>query len=371
MSFSEAALGRFRASFPNDPEAVAVSRPKLIASYEGDHRLYDRYLDWWLDQRAAFLNALQRHLAAGLGDSRVPLLFTPWICEQVPLLRDPQSGRNGHPVQITTDDPPWWDALARTQPGAGWWRWALVPTAFGTVVQRNDYGRSLDFREAIGPAPWRHESFHSAPGGDPERYRTNAQVMLTFPMGRLFTVARADLLERYRTAAGLTVVHHFTLNEDSHDRAKPPGNTPFDGQVGYMSVDVDRAGPHVCLMQARAVANGDPRNIGFLCASGFSSGFPAQQRRFNQAFLAVPALPSRVLPNAATDAEVVVREIAAPPHGTYYFVVNTSMQSRPAVTVRLPAVGAVRDLVEQRTPAAGPLRLDLEPGELRSYRVGP
>ena len=46
------------------------------------------------------------------------------------VLRDPASGQNGHPVQIVTDDPEWWDALARNQPDASWFRWALVPTAF-------------------------------------------------------------------------------------------------------------------------------------------------------------------------------------------------------------------------------------------------
>jgi hypothetical protein len=41
------------------------------------------------------------------------------------------------------------------------------------------------------------------------------------------------------------------------------------------------------------------------------------------------------------------------------------------VTVRLPAAGPARDLVSKQLLPAGPLRLDLESGELRSYRVGP
>ena len=119
--------------------------------------------------------------------------------------------------------------------------------------------------------------------------------MLTYPIGRLFTVARADLMDQYRTGAGLTVVRHYTLNEDDHDRAKGPSNLPFDGQVGYTSVDADRAGPFVRLLEARAVAQADPTNLGYLTASGFSTGFPGHMRRFNQAFLSVPALPSTVV----------------------------------------------------------------------------
>ncbi len=231
------------------------------------------------------------------------------------------------------------------------------------------YGYSLAFRETIPRQSWRAEQFHSAPNADPENYRDNRHVMLTFPVGRLCTVARADLMDRYRTASGLTVVRHYTLNEDNHDRTKGTSNLPFDGQVGYVCVDVDRAGPHVRLLEARAVAHGDPRNLGYLCASAFSTGFPEYVRRFNQAFLAVPALPSTIVHEAADDAEVVVREIGTHGHGAYYYVVNTSMRQRRGVTVRLPASGTVRDLVEHRQLPGTTLRLDLYPGELRSYRV--
>jgi len=137
--------------------------------------------------------------------------------------------------------------------------------------------------------------------------------MLTFPIGRLFTVARADLMDRYRTGAGLTVVRHYTLNEDDHDRAKGPSNLPFDGQVGYISVDTDRAGPCVRLLEARAVAQADPTNLGYLCASSFSTGSPGHVRRFNQAFLSVPALPSAILKGASSDRSGGARDPHAAP----------------------------------------------------------
>jgi hypothetical protein len=367
MSFSDATVARFRADRPDDRTAT---RAALIASYEGDRALYDRYVAWWLGRRAAFFAALRDHLARGLGDDRVQVLFTPWTGEAIPMLRDPASGKHGHPVPITTDDPPWWDAFARTQPDSGWWRWALVPKAFDRVVAGNDYALSLDFREPIGPPPAREEHYHSAPNGDPETWRALDHLMLTFPIARLFTVARPDLLDRYRSRAGLTVVRHYTLNEDDHDRTRGPSNVPFDGQVGYASVDVDRAGPYVRLLEARAVASGDPCNLGYLCASSFSTGNPGYVQRFNAAFLAVPALPSTVVKGAASDPEVVVRSIPTARHGTYYYVVNTSMKSKHAVIVKLPAPGAVRDLVEHRDLADATLSLTLDPGELRSYRAG-
>ncbi len=94
-------------------------------------------------------------------------------------------------------------------------------------------------------------------------------------------------------------------------------------------------------------------------------------RAFNQAFLAVPALPSRVVPHAASDPEVVVREILTPHHGTYYLVIHTGMRPTRAVTVRLPARGIARDLVEHHDLPGNTFECRMEPGELRSYRVRP
>ncbi len=370
MSFAESTVARFREASSNDETGRTATRTTLIASYEGDRKLYDRYVAWWLGRRAAFWAALRDYAAGGLNDDEIQLLFTPWTCEQIPMLRDRRSEPHGAPVQITTDDVAWWDAFARQQPSDSWFRWALVPKAYDAVVKEDDYGYSLDFREGIPRKPPRGEHYHSAPNGDPASYRDSRHVMLTLPIGRLFTVARTDLMDRYRSAAGLTVVRHYTLNEDNHDRTKGASNLPFDGQLGYVCVDVDRAGPHVRLLEARAVANGDPRNLAYLCASAFSTGFPEYVRRFNQAFLAVPALPSTVVAGAADDPEVVVREIRTQGHGTYYYVVNTSMRYRRNVTVRLPSRGKVRDLVDHSDRAGPALRLDMHSGELRSYRVG-
>jgi hypothetical protein len=308
-------------------------------------------------------------LANGLGDDSVQILFTPWVGEQIPMLRDPASGSHGHPIQIVSDDPSWWDAFARKQPDSSWWRWSLVPTPFDKVVKDDAYRLSLDFRDSVTPAPGRDEQYHSAPNGDPETYHNRSLVSLTYPIGRLFTVARTDGMERYRTRSGLTVVHHYPLNEDDHDRSKGPSNLPFDGQVGYASVDVERAGPHVCLLEARALAAGDPRNIGSLYASGYSTGFPAQVQQFNAAFISVPALPSTIVVDAARDPDIVVREIRTLHSGTYYYVINTSMQAKRDVAFDLPAKGNVRDLLLSRNVPRPFKDLELDAGEVRSYRI--
>jgi hypothetical protein len=119
------------------------------------------------------------------------------------------------------------------------------------------------------------------------------------------------------------------------------------------------------------VANGDPVNIGYLSGSSFCSGSPGYVRRFHQAFLSVPALPSVRREGVASEPEIVVREIATAKDGTYYYVVNPAMEQRRAVTMRLPKAGRVRDLVSRKDLDTTQLTLDLEPGELRSYRVAP
>jgi hypothetical protein len=306
-------------------------------------------------------------VAAGLSWPGTPLLFTPWPGEPIPLLRDPASGKAGHPVQIVTDDPPWWDAFARTYPDSTWFRWAYVPRSYESVVNENLYAYSLAFRELVSPPPSRSEEFHSAPGADPYRYTNQPGVMLTFPIGRLFTVDRPELLEEYRSGAGLTVIRHFPLNEDNPEDHGQKG--PFGGEVGYTCVDVDRAGALALLQEARAVANGDPVNIGYLCGSGYSTGFPGYVRRFNQAWLAVPALPSVRLKEASTEPEVIVRRVHAGNHGDYFIVVNTSMRSKRQVELRLPVKGRLRDLVEDCEVPGSLFRTSFYSGELRSYHA--
>ena len=83
----------------------------------------------------------------------------------------------------------------------------------------------------------------------------------------------------------------------------------------------------------------------------------------------IPVATAAVFSNAVNDAEVVVREIPAGARGTYYFVVNTSMRPRTRVVIKFPVSGVIRDLVEHQDLPTGSLKLDLYPGELRSYLV--
>jgi hypothetical protein len=243
------------------------------------------------------------------------------------------------------------------------------------VVAKGWWGRALALRKPINDtANWGHaETFHSAPGADPERYLNAPGVMMTYPIGRQFAVAGQEPIGSYRAASGLTVVHHFTLNENDEGWEKLDAQArlsqPFQDMVGYAAVDVDRAGPLALLGEARAVAYGDPRNIAFLCGSSFSTGIPEEMRKFLLAFQAVPALPSTVVKDVASDSATVVREIKTPRHGTYYLVANPTWNTRNGVGIKLRVKGKVTNLVTRANVPSGTFTLDLAPASLHAFLV--
>ncbi|WP_239013978.1 hypothetical protein [Archangium violaceum] len=146
-----------------------------------------------------------------------------------------------------------------------------------------------------------------------------------------------------------------------------------DQLLGYFVTDVEHAGPYTMLAEARAVAHGDPRFIGYLSSASFNRGFPEYVRAFNQAFLALPALKSEVVPSAASNSAVVVRSIKTPANGTYLAVVNTGVRQVDDVAITLPVSGSVRDAVTDAVVPLvnGKLVLSMYPAQLRSFRVGP
>lgn len=360
ISFSDATIARFKADKAGDAQAQTADQKTLIASYEGDKALYRQYIDWWFGKRVQFLTALRDYLRQQLGRNDVQVLFTPWPEETLPVLHE---GLDGH-AGVVTDDSTWWKNYANTIDD-GFYKWHMMPTDFDTVIRENLFETDLKEQHPING---NDEQFHSAPVADPEHYKNVEDVMMTYPIGRLFTVTNPQALEDFRAASGLTVVRHTPLNEDEDPNGSP---SPFDHLVGYIATDTDHAGPNMMLVQARAIAYGDPRNLAYLCASSFSTGFPEIMRRFDQAFLAVPALPSTKLDHASSDPDVVVREIPTPKSGTYYYIVNTSMQSKAGVSVEFLAKGSVTNLVTGEKEAGTTLKLDLDAADLRAYRVGP
>jgi hypothetical protein len=379
MGFAESTLNRFKAENPGDSEIQTTTQDTMIASYESSNpTLYTKYVNWWFEKRKSFLMALRDYLRDEHGVRDAQILLTPYSTEAVPVLQ--KVGQYFSHIGIVVDEDPatFWTPFFNSLPvNSEKYRWQ--PTTYASVVSAtNGFTSLFDYairvqRPINHPSSYFAEVFHSTPVPDPERYTSVDGVSMTYPIGRLFTVADPDLMHDFRSGSGLTVVRHYPLNEDDWDYEAKGYPSPFTGQLGYLSVDCDRAGHHMLLTQARAIAHADPRNLAYLSASSFAPGFPEIMRRFNQAFLAVPALPTTLVTGTAapSDPNVYMRYVTTPGQGTYIYVVNTSWSPVTNVAVNLPETGnTVKDLVTNETLPGKSLTLDLDPAELRSYWVG-
>lgn len=303
--------------------AQPLTRQRLIA----DKDLYEDYIAWWQLRRRAFLTAIRDYLRRPtVAGEEAVLLFTG----------DPsEPGKILHGGGIVTDDParfPGEKTLTPAEVLAGRLNWKGLTATAGTW----------------GGWEWQH----SAPALDPLNYRETPGVMLTMAFSRLYSVADPAAMEAFRTPDGLAMIRHQPLNE----------HVMKDGGIGYFVADFEEAGPYCVLAEARALANGDPRFIGYLTANSMQRGFPGYVRAFNRAFLALPALPSRRLDGAASHPEVVVREIKTPKDGAWYAVINTGMKDAEDVRVRLAAPGLADFFTGLPISAAAPL--SLYPGQV-------
>ncbi|HCE46670.1 MAG TPA: hypothetical protein DET40_24240 [Lentisphaeria bacterium] len=336
VSFSDMALAKYA-----DETKIKVTREEFSA----DKAKLDAYYKWWFEKRHAFIAELAKHLRAnGVGEDAIVLLTTDTS----------EPGRSLPGNVIVTDDVELWKtAMAK-------YKKKCTPVSYEQVVKDNLYGKEI--LTPIGGTWGEWEWQHSTPGADPANFKAKDGTMVSYSFNRLYTVAVPEALDSYRSGDGLAIIRHYTLNEnmmtDKNDKEI----------MGYFCSDLDRAGPYCMLAEARAVANGDPRYIGYLNGNTMARGFPQYVRAFNAAFLALPALPSKVVENAASDPEVVVREIPAGKDGSYLAVVNTGFNPKKDVVINIPKCTKLVDSVTgaELKMADGKLTVSMYPGELRA-----
>ncbi len=327
MGFGDATRERF-AKEANDGKAV--SRADLKA----DKALLARYETWWFGKRRDFLTAMRDYLAQN-GIKQPLVLYTGEAAES-------GSSFASWEPRMVTDDPAFWQPIV-AQPAhlSKDKKTALITV--GDVTKQDLYLESL----LSPPLNWGDWEWHHAnPAPDPKDYKTTPGVLMTHAFNRVYTVSSPKTFEMFRGPSGLALIRHYSLNEnmmfDKADKEK----------LGYFIADIERAGPYCMMGEALAMANGDPTEIGYLSGGNFGRGFPEYVRAFNTAFLSLPALPSRIVPNAAPDAEIVVREIATQGKGTYYALVNTGLKAK-TVTIKLPGAGQLLDAATKKPIAAG------------------
>jgi hypothetical protein len=264
---------------------------------------------------------------------------------------EPGRSING-PHAIVTDDVDKWDEILQLPAYKGKTR----AVSYDDVVRGNKQFEALTSpRGTWGEWEWQH----SDPQSDPHNYRDSEGALLTYSFNRAYTVSSPPGLDAFRTISGLATIMHYPLNEHSMEKS-----------LGYIASDVEYAGPYIMLSEARAMAYGDPRYIGYLAASSFNRGFPEYVRAFNAAFLSLPALPSQVMSNASSDANVVVRSIKTARNGTYLALVNVGLESK-SVSITLPTTGKVVDAATGKALAVtnGKLQLSFYPCELKSVHI--
>ena len=345
MGFGQPTLDRF-AKEANG--GAKITRKNLI----DDKALLAKYETWWFGKRRQFLDAMRAYLIEN-GVSDPEILFTAITSEPGVPFAD---GEN----RFITDDPAFWTPILNSpaQKGDGQPAVAVTPQQ---VADGDLYLKGL----LAAPGTWGGWEWNYAnPQADPQNYKNDAGVLMTHGFNRAYTVASPKTFDAFRNGDRLALVRFYSLNEnmafDKDDKEK----------LGYFVADMEMAGPYCMIAEARAVANGDPTDIGYLSGNNFERGFPEYVRAFNTAFLSLPALPSVVVPNASSDKEIVVRQITTPANGTYYAVVNTGLTAKKAAKIKLPKGGAVLDAATRKAVGNGnTITMDLGPCELQSWWV--
>ncbi len=327
-----------------------------------DNKLLETYVDWWYTKRRDFLAALAGFLRENVNPDAV-VLYTTDASEPGVSLPSAVTGKGKKrhwewKTAVVNDRVERW--RAHLERHGDFFRFVKSVPYDRVVAEDMHLQALLTARTNWGKWAWHH----ACPGNDPRNYKDRAGILLTYSFHRLYSVASPKAFAAFTTPSGLAAVRHYPLNENEMTVDKDP-------LLGYFVADVERAGPYSMICEARAMAYGNPRFLGYLAGNSFNRGFPRYVRRFNAAFLSLPALPGTVAADAASDPRVVVRYIPAKKHGTWVAVVNTGLAAVEDVTVALPAGDAVTDAATG-TPVDAPdntITLSLYPGELRSLRV--
>ena len=348
MGFGQPTLDRF-ATEANG--GAKITRQNLIA----DKALLTKYQTWWFGKRRQFLDAMRAYLVEN-GVENPMVLFTAITSEPGVPFADFDS-------RFITDDPAFWTPILNSPEQKGAKPDAKAPLILtpGQVADQGLYEKAL----LAPPQTWGGwEWNYGNPPSDPQNYKNDAGVLMTHGFNRAYTVASPQTFAEFRGPSRLAAIRFYSLNEnmafDKNDKEK----------LGYFVADMEAAGPYCMLAEARAVANGDPTEFGYLSGNNFERGFPQYARAFNTAFLSLPALPSVVVAGASTDKEIVVRQITTPKNGTFYAVVNTGLAAKTAAKIKLPTGGAVLDAATKKPLGNGnTITVNLGPCELQAWWV--
>ncbi len=348
MGFGDATRERFAKEANGDKK---ITRRNLI----DDKALLAKYESWWFGKRREFLEAMQSYLAQnGVQDPMV--LFTAVTSEPGVNFADFEK-------RFVTDDPAFWNPILKQPIHQGE---AADAKAATVLTPQQVAAEGLYLKGLLAPPTtwggW--EWNYGNPQPDPQNYKNDKGILMTHAINHAYTVESPVTFEAFREENRLAAIRFYSLNENmAFDKNEKP-------KLDYFVADMELAGPYSMLAEVRAVANGDPTEFGYLSGNNFERGFPEYARAFNTAFLSLPALPSQVVTGASSDKEVVVRQINTPKNGTYYAVVNTGVNAKKAVKIKLPKGGAVLNAATRQAVGNGDtITMDFGPCQLQAWWV--
>lgn len=321
--------------------------PFTRAQVQTTKSLYDDYVGWWYGKRRDFVTSMRDHLRSEGIRHDAAVLFTSDASEP---------GRSpGVDPELVAEDTTAWSSLTPAIP-------SVDPA---TALAQGRHRKAMTTaRSTYSGWEWQHAD----PYNDPANYASLEGAMLTYTFNKPYTLAEDALVNEFKTQSGTAMIRHHALNENVLD---DPATTPVEEPLGYFVADMERTGAYCMMGEAVAFAKGDARYIGYLAANTFSPGFPEYRRAFNQAFLALPAVPGTIRGGASSNSNVVARDYPTDGYGTYMGIVNTSTANQNTVTVTFPYRAQVTDAATGTvlSAAATSIVLDMYPFQLRALRL--
>ena len=352
VSFSDATRKRFGREAN---EGVTPSRDDL----RKDKSLYEKYIGWWGEKRAEWCVIMRDYLEKG--GVKDPMVFMTGDVNE--------PGRGPDFDGFPCEKPDEWTKACKA---AG----IKAPSKYCTPQEIADAHCYLAGEKKPAGTWGQWEWQHAVPGDDPEHYRDLKDVWLTTAFNRLYTTLDPELFDAYRNANGtVTMIRHYSLNEHMMWFKDRDGDGKEKAILGYAVSDVERSGRACMAAEINAMAYGDPVNIGYLMGYNFGRGFPDAVRDFNRNFLALPAMPSKVVKGACDSPDVFLREIDCSkvvPGKKYYALVHTGRTPKNGVVVRFPGSPATIRLAawdKSVKTDGGSVKLTMKPWQLLAFEL--
>lgn len=352
IGFADATRQRFAKDVNN---GVVPSKQDLQNSMRGDKKLYNKYIRWWEIKRRDWLVNVKKHMN-DVGLKNTDIIYTNCGSEPGPTV--------DFGLDIAVDNEKTLEEVKSCLNQAPWNNKNPALLTIDEIVKNHKYYNGL-LKPTGTWGQWEWQ--HCSPANDPNNYKALSDIYLGYSYHRLFSVSDPLVHEKFSNKSqGTAMIQHYPLNE--HMLCKK-ANGKEEAIVGYAIADMEKAGRACMQNEIMAMAKGNPYYLGYLVGSTYSRGFPLAVRDFDINYLALPALPSKEVPNACFDPTVVLKEIRTPNNGTYYAVIHTG-DTNKKVTINFPDSCEYITHVISGSESKGPtLELRLKPWQLIAFHV--